>query len=289
MADTQAKIIDGKAIAAELKEEMATEVAALTQQHGRAPGLAVIIVGDDPASHVYVKNKKIGCEKVGIRSFSTELPENTTQEHLLGLIAELNNNPRVDGILVQFPMPAHISEERILNAIAVDKDVDGFHPYNIGCLAARQPELRSCTPYGCLKLIESTGIDLHGKEAVVVGASNNVGRPMALELLLAGSTVTVAHRFTQDLESHIKRADIVVAAAGKQGLIKGEWIKEGAIVIDVGIHRLEDGSLTGDVNFEDASKRAGWITPVPGGVGPMTITMLLANTVTAFKNHVGHE
>ncbi len=289
MADSQAKIIDGKAIAASLKEEMAVEVAALTKQHGRAPGLAVIIVGDDPASHVYVKNKKIGCERVGIVSFSHELPASTTQEHLLGLIAELNHNPHVDGILVQFPVPAHINEEKIVHAIAVDKDVDGFHPFNIGSLAARQPELRSCTPYGCLKLIESTGIDLHGKEAVVVGASNNVGRPMALELLLAGSTVTVAHRFTQNLEAHINRADIVVAAAGKQGLIKGEWIKEGAIVIDVGIHRLKDGSLTGDVDFEQASKRAGWITPVPGGVGPMTITMLLANTVTAFKNHVGHE
>jgi len=284
-----AQIIDGKALATQLKAEMKVEVDALTAQHGRAPGLAVIIVGNDPASHVYVKNKKIGCEQVGIVSFSTELPESTTQEHLLGLIADLNKNPRVDGILVQFPMPEHISEERILNAIAVDKDVDGFHPYNIGCLAARQPELRSCTPYGCLKLIESTGIDLHGKEAVVVGASNNVGRPMALELLLAGATVTVTHRFTEDLESHIKRADIVVAAAGKQGLIKGEWIKEGAIVVDVGIHRLEDGSLTGDVDFEDASKRAGYITPVPGGVGPMTITMLLANTVTAFKAHVGHD
>jgi methylenetetrahydrofolate dehydrogenase (NADP+)/methenyltetrahydrofolate cyclohydrolase len=288
MENKRAKIIDGKALATQLKDEMKVEVDALTQQHGRAPGLAVIIVGNDPASHVYVKNKKIACEQVGITSLSTELPESTTQEHLLGLIADLNKNPRVDGILVQFPMPEHISEERILNAIAVDKDVDGFHPYNIGCLAARQPELRSCTPYGCLKLIESTGIDLHGKEAVVVGASNNVGRPMALELLLAGATVTVAHRFTQNLESHIGRADIVVAAAGKQGLIKGEWIKEGAIVIDVGIHRLENGSLTGDVNFEDASKRAGWITPVPGGVGPMTITMLLANTVTAFKAHVGH-
>ena len=289
MGESTAKIIDGKAIAAGLKSEMADEVAALTQQHGRAPGLAVIIVGDDPASHVYVKNKKIGCEQVGIVSFSHELPVSTTQEHLLGLIAELNQNPRVDGILVQFPVPDHINEEKIIHAIAVDKDVDGFHPFNIGSLAARQPELRSCTPYGCLKLIESTGIDLHGKEAVVVGASNNVGRPMGLELLLAGSTVTVTHRFTQNLESHIKRADIVVAAAGKQGLIKGEWIKEGAIVIDVGIHRLEDGSLTGDVNFDEASKRAGWITPVPGGVGPMTITMLLANTVAAFKIHVGHD
>jgi len=282
-----AKIIDGKALAAKLKVDMQVDITSLAQKYGRAPGLAVVIVGDDPASHVYVKNKKIACEQVGIKSFSYELPAETSQEHILGLVAELNQNPLVDGILVQFPVPEHISEERILNAIAVDKDVDGFHPYNIGCLAARQPELRSCTPYGCLKLIESTGIDLHGKEAVVVGASNNVGRPMALELLLAGATVTVAHRFTENLQSHIERADIVVAAAGKQGLIKGEWIKEGAIVIDVGIHRLEDGSLTGDVDFEAASKRAGWITPVPGGVGPMTITMLLANTVTAFKNHVG--
>ncbi|MDQ6984565.1 MAG: bifunctional methylenetetrahydrofolate dehydrogenase/methenyltetrahydrofolate cyclohydrolase FolD [Ghiorsea sp.] len=282
-----AKIIDGKALASKLKAEMQLEVTNLRNALGRAPGLAVVIVGDDPASHVYVRNKKTACEKIGITSFSYELPTETTQEHLLGLVAELNKDPKVDGILVQFPVPEHISEQRILNAIAVDKDVDGFHPYNIGCLAARQPELRSCTPYGCLKLIESTGIKLHGKEAVVIGASNNVGRPMALELLLAGATVTVAHRFTNNLKSHIERADIVVAAAGKQGLIQGEWIKQGAVVIDVGIHRLDDGTLTGDVDFEAASKRAGWITPVPGGVGPMTIAMLLSNTITAFKNHVG--
>jgi len=185
------------------------------------------------------------------------------------------------------PLPAAINAERVLNAIDANKDVDGFHPYNVGCLAVRQPALRSCTPYGCMKLLETTGIDLHGKEAVIVGASNIVGRPMALELLLAGATVTVTHRFTQDLAAHIQRADVVVAAAGKRGLIRGEWIKEGAIVIDVGIHRLEDGSLTGDVDFEEAAKRAGWITPVPGGVGPMTITMLMANTITAFKQHVG--
>ncbi|MDX8381966.1 MAG: bifunctional methylenetetrahydrofolate dehydrogenase/methenyltetrahydrofolate cyclohydrolase FolD [Ghiorsea sp.] len=282
-----AKIIDGKAIADQLKNEMQLEVASLTKQCGRAPGLAVILVGDDPASHVYVKNKKIGCEKVGITSYSYPLPAETSQEHLLGLIAELNDDAKVDGILVQLPVPAHINADKILNAIASDKDVDGFHPDNVGCLAVRQPELRSCTPFGCMKLLESTGVDLHGKEAVVVGASNIVGRPMALELLLAGVTVTVAHRFTENLEAHINRADIVVAAAGKQGLIKGEWIKPGAIIIDVGIHRLEDGSLTGDVNFAEASKKAGWITPVPGGVGPMTITMLLANTITAFKNHVG--
>ncbi len=282
-----AQVIDGKALAAKLKDEMHTQVAELKQQCGRAPGLAVILVGDDPASQVYVKNKKAACKQVGITSFSHQLPASITQEHLLGLIAELNNDPKVDGILVQLPLPAHIQANKVLNTIQADKDVDGFHPYNVGCLAVRQPELRSCTPYGCMKLLETTGVDLHGKEAVVVGASNIVGRPMALELLLAGATVTVAHRFTENLQSHIERADIVIAAAGKQGLIKGEWIKEGAIVIDVGIHRLEDGSLTGDVDFESASKRAGWITPVPGGVGPMTITMLLANTISAFKNHVG--
>lgn len=282
-------ILDGKALAARLKDEMQVEVGALTKQHGRAPGLAVIIVGHDPASHIYVKNKKIACEKVGIKSFSYELDESTTQEHLLGLIAELNADPKVDGILVQLPVPAHINADKVLNAIASDHDVDGFHPYNVGCLAVRQPALRPCTPYGCMKLIEAAGIDLHGKEAVIVGASNIVGRPMALELLLAGATVTVTHRFTENLKAHIERADVVIAAAGKQGLIKGEWIKKGGIVIDVGIHRLEDGSLTGDVSFESASKRAGWITPVPGGVGPMTITMLLANTIAAFKNHVGHE
>ena len=282
-----AQIIDGKALAAKLKVDMQMDVTTLAQKHGRAPGLAVILVGDDPASHVYVKNKKIACEQVGIASFSHQLPASTTQEHLLGLIAELNNDPKVDGILVQLPLPEHIHADKVLNTIQADKDVDGFHPFNVGCLAVRQPALRSCTPYGCIKLIETTGIDLHGKEAVVVGASNIVGRPMALELLLAGATVTVCHRFTENLQPHIERADIVVAAAGKQGLIKGEWIKEGAVVIDVGIHRLEDGSLTGDVDFEAASKRAGYITPVPGGVGPMTITMLLANTITAFKNHVG--
>ncbi|MDQ7001351.1 MAG: bifunctional methylenetetrahydrofolate dehydrogenase/methenyltetrahydrofolate cyclohydrolase FolD [Ghiorsea sp.] len=282
-----AKIIDGKALASKLKVDMQMDVITLAQKHGRPPGLAVILVGDDPASHVYVKNKEIACEKVGVASLSYKLPADTSKEHLLGLIAELNADPKVDGILVQLPLPEHINAHKVLNAIDADKDVDGFHPFNVGSLAVRQPALRSCTPYGCIKLIESTGIDFHGKEAVVVGASNIVGRPMALELLLAGATVTVTHRFTENLQSHVERADIVVAAAGKQGLIKGEWIKQGAIVIDVGIHRLEDGSLTGDVDFEAASKRAGWITPVPGGVGPMTITMLLSNTITAFKNHVG--
>jgi len=284
-----AKILDGKALAERMRLEMREQTDALCEQHGRAPGLAVILVGDDPASHVYVKNKKIGCEKAGIVSFSYELDANTTQQHLLGLISELNADPKVDGILVQLPVPAHINAKVILQAIDPSKDVDGFHPYNIGSLTVRQPTLRSCTPYGCMKLLEETGEDLHGKEAVIVGASNIVGRPMAMELLLAGATVTICHRFTQNLQAHIERADIVVAAAGKQGLVQGEWIKEGAIVIDVGIHRLEDGSLTGDVDFEAASRHAAWITPVPGGVGPMTITMLLANTIQAFRAHVGDD
>lgn len=284
-----ANILDGKALSDRLRGDMQHEINTLKTHFGRAPGLAVIIVGDDPASHVYVRNKKLACEKVGIVSFSHELPAETTQQHLLGLISELNANPKVDGILVQLPVPDHIDAKTIITAIDPAKDVDGFQPYNIGSLAARIPALRPCTPYGCMKLLEETGVDLHGQEAVVVGASNMVGRPMALELLLAGATVTITHRFTRDLRSHIERADIVVAAAGKQGLIQGEWIKPGAIVIDVGIHRMEDGKLTGDVDFAIASQRASWITPVPGGVGPMTITMLLANTIEAFKNHIGEQ
>ncbi|MFQ5344565.1 MAG: bifunctional methylenetetrahydrofolate dehydrogenase/methenyltetrahydrofolate cyclohydrolase FolD [Mariprofundus sp.] len=286
---TCAKILDGKALAARMRSKLADEVAELSEKHGRAPGLAVILVGDDPASQVYVRNKKSGCKKMGIASFAHDLPANTSQQHLLGLISELNADPKVDGILVQLPVPDHINPDSLIEAIDPGKDVDGFHPYNVGRLAARKPALRSCTPYGCMKLLEETGLDLHGKECVIVGASNIVGRPMALELLLAGATVTIAHKFTRDLRSHVERADIVVAAAGKQGLIKGEWIKPGATVIDVGIHRLEDNSLTGDVEFEAASKRAAWITPVPGGVGPMTITMLLANTIEAFKIHVGDK
>ncbi len=282
-----ATILDGKALAARMRKTLADEVSELTEKHGRAPGLAVILVGSDPASQVYVRNKKSACANMGIESFSHDLPADTTQQHLLGLISELNASPKVDGILVQLPVPNHINPDSLIEAIDPGKDVDGFHPYNVGRLAARKPALRSCTPYGCMKLLEETGMDLHGKECIIVGASNIVGRPMALELLLAGSTVTISHKFTRNLCSHVERADIVVAAAGKQGLIKGEWIKPGATVIDVGIHRLEDGSLTGDVEFEAAAERAAWITPVPGGVGPMTITMLLANTVDAFKTHVG--
>jgi len=261
-----AKILDGKALAARMRKTLTTEVADLTEKHGRAPGLAVILVGSDPASQVYVRNKKSGCANMGIESFAHDLPADTTQQHLLGLISELNANPKVDGILVQLPVPDHINPDSLIEAIDPGKDVDGFHPYNVGRLAARKPALRSCTPYGCMKLLEETGLDLHGKECVIVGASNIVGRPMALELLLAGATVTIAHKFTHNLRSHVERADIVVAAAGKQGLIQGEWIKPGAIVIDVGIHRLDDGSLTGDVEYDAAAEHAAWITPVPGGV-----------------------
>ncbi|MDX8414295.1 MAG: bifunctional methylenetetrahydrofolate dehydrogenase/methenyltetrahydrofolate cyclohydrolase FolD [Mariprofundales bacterium] len=281
------KILDGKALSAQMRQSMCSKITNLSQRHGRAPGLAVILVGDDPASQIYVRNKANGCRDLGIHSISHPLPSDTSQQHLLGLIGELNQDPKVDGILVQLPVPEQINADTIIGAIDPSKDVDGFHPYNIGCLTARIPALRPCTPYGCMKLIEQTGVDLHGKEAVIVGASNIVGRPMAMELLLAGATVTITHRFTADLAAHIARADVVVAAVGKPGLIDGEWIKPGAIVIDVGINRLPDGSLAGDVDFATASKRAGWITPVPGGVGPMTITMLLVNTITAFRHHVG--
>jgi methylenetetrahydrofolate dehydrogenase (NADP+)/methenyltetrahydrofolate cyclohydrolase len=289
MTTSHAHILDGKALAARMRQNISRETELLTQKHGRKPGLAVILVGLDPASQVYVAAKQTGCENAGIASFSHELPADTSQQHLLGLISELNQDPKVDGILVQLPVPDHIDPDTIIEAIDPGKDVDGFHPYNLGRLAARQPALRSCTPYGCMKLIEETGVDLHGLECVIVGASNIVGRPMALELLLAGATVTVTHKFTENLRSHIERADLVVAAAGKQGLIQGEWIKPGAIIIDVGIHRLADRTLTGDVDFDAASKKAAWITPVPGGVGPMTITMLLANTIQAFKTHVGES
>jgi len=282
-----ARTLDGKAVSTRMRKGMREEVAQLTERHGRAPGLAVILVGENHASQVYVRNKKKACSDAGIVSFSHELDESTSQQHLLGLIAELNANPLVDGILVQLPLPEHIDPETVIEAIDPGKDVDGFHPYNIGRLAARIPALRPCTPFGCMKLLEETGADLYGMEAVIVGASNIVGRPMGLELLLAGCTVTTAHRFSRNLEAHVRRADIVVAAAGKPGLVKGEWVKPGAIVLDVGITRGEDGKLVGDIEYEEAAKNAGWITPVPGGVGPMTITMLLFNTMAAFRIHMG--
>ena len=278
-----AQIIDGKAIATRLREDIKSRVAARTDQGLRSPGLAVILVGADPASQVYVGSKRKACDELGFKSVSHDLPASTSEADLLKLINELNKDPEIDGILVQLPLPEHIDSERIIESIRHDKDVDGFHPYNIGRLAVRMPVFRSCTPYGVMKLLETIyeEDDLHGKEAVVVGASNHVGRPMGLELLLAGCTVTTTHRFTRDLESHVRRADIVVVGVGKPGLVKGEWIKPGAVVIDIGINRLESGKLVGDVEFDSASRNAGWITPVPGGVGPMTVTMLMYNTLYA--------
>ncbi|ACO78542.1 bifunctional 5,10-methylene-tetrahydrofolate dehydrogenase/ 5,10-methylene-tetrahydrofolate cyclohydrolase [Azotobacter vinelandii CA] len=276
-----AKLIDGKAIAASLRQQIAQCVAERRQQGLRAPGLAVILVGTDPASQVYVSHKRKDCEEVGFHSRAYDLPASTTQGELLSLIDRLNEDSAIDGILVQLPLPVHLDASLLLERIRPDKDVDGFHPYNIGRLAQRMPLLRPCTPKGIMTLLQSTGANLYGLDATVVGASNIVGRPMALELLLAGCTVTVTHRFTRNLAEHVSRADLVIAAAGKPGLVKGEWIKPGAIVIDVGINRLDDGRLVGDVEFSSAAARAEWITPVPGGVGPMTRACLLENTLHA--------
>lgn len=277
----KAQLIDGKKIAAHLRRDIADKVNQRREKGLRIPGLAVILVGSDPASQVYVAHKRKDCEEVGFISRSYDLPAETGQEELLALIDTLNKDPEVDGILVQLPLPAHLNASLLLERIRPDKDVDGFHPYNIGRLAQRIPLLRPCTPLGIIRLLKSTGVSLYGLNATVVGASNIVGRPMALELLLAGCTTTVAHRFTHDLEEHVRRSDLVVVAVGKPGLVKGEWIKPGAIVIDVGINRMEDGRLQGDVDFDEAAKRAAWITPVPGGVGPMTRACLLENTLNA--------
>jgi methylenetetrahydrofolate dehydrogenase (NADP+)/methenyltetrahydrofolate cyclohydrolase len=279
-----AQLIDGKAIAASLRQQIAQRVAERSQRGLRVPGLAVILVGNDPASEVYVSHKRKDCEEVGFFSKAYDLPADTEQTELLTLIDELNADPKIDGILVQLPLPAHLDVSLLLERIHPDKDVDGFHPYNIGRLAQRIPVLRPCTPKGIMTLLQSTGADLYGMHAVIVGASNIVGRPMALELLLAGCTVTVTHRFTKDLPGHLASADLVVVAAGKPGLVKGEWIKPGAIVIDVGINRQADGKLIGDVVFETALPRASWITPVPGGVGPMTRACLLENTLHAAEH-----
>lgn len=276
-----AQIIDGKTIAAELKQKIkaATQMRLATGK--RRPGLAVVLLGDNPASQVYVGSKRRSCEEVGFKSESFDLPETTSEQELLDLITQLNEDDEIDGILVQLPLPSHINSDAVIEQIAPHKDVDGFHPYNIGRLAQRNPQLRPCTPKGVITMMQSVGIDLRGKEAVVVGASNIVGRPMGLELLLAGCTTTVCHRMTKDLESHVRRAEVLVVAVGKPGFIPGDWIREGAVVIDVGINRLENGKLTGDVEFDKASEKAAWITPVPGGVGPMTVATLLENTLFA--------
>ncbi|MFB9145715.1 bifunctional methylenetetrahydrofolate dehydrogenase/methenyltetrahydrofolate cyclohydrolase FolD [Halomonas alkalicola] len=280
-----AQLIDGKSIAARVRQQVARQVQARRDAGARVPGLAVVLVGQDPASAVYVRNKHNACVEAGIESFRHQLPAETSQEELEALVDRLNADPTVDGILVQLPLPAHLDARPILERIRPDKDVDGFHPYNLGRLAQRLPMLRPCTPKGVMTLLEQSDLRVRGLDATVVGASNIVGRPMALELMLAGCTTTVCHRFTQNLEEHVRRADLLVVAVGKPGLVKGEWVKEGAIVIDVGINRLEDGSLAGDVDFAAAAERASWITPVPGGVGPMTVATLLENTLQAADMH----
>jgi methylenetetrahydrofolate dehydrogenase (NADP+)/methenyltetrahydrofolate cyclohydrolase len=275
------QIIDGKAIAAQIRQSVKLAVQQRLAAGRRPPGLAVIQVGRDPASEVYVANKRKACRDVGFVSKAYDLPEDIGQDALLSLIDRLNDDSEIDGILVQLPLPRDIDPETVIERIHPDKDVDGFHPYNIGRLAVRMPLMRPCTPHGVMTLLKSTGAELRGQEAVVVGASNIVGRPMSLELLLAGCTVTTCHRFTKDLHAHVARADILVVAVGKPGLVRGEWIKPGAAIIDVGITRDAQGKLIGDVDFASASRRAGWITPVPGGVGPMTVATLLQNTLYA--------
>ena len=279
-----AKLIDGKAIAKGVKLAVKARIDIRRENNQRLPGLAVVLVGHDPASEIYVRNKRTACEQAGILSHVHDLPGETSEQTLLDLIDRLNADNGVDGILVQFPLPAHIDPDKVTERILPDKDVDGFHPYNIGRLALRRPSLRSCTPRGVITLLEHTGESFYGRQAVVVGASNHVGRPMVLELLLAGCTVTSCHRFTRDLEVHVGNAEILVVAVGKPGIVSGEWVKPGATVIDVGINRLDDGSLAGDIGFAEARERAGWITPVPGGVGPMTVATLMENTLYATEH-----
>ena len=278
-----AQNISGKAIAEDMLNSIKSRINQRLSAGKRAPSLAVILVGADPASSIYVRNKRLACEKVGIHSIAYDLSPEIKEAELLALIQKLNEDDTVDGILVQSPLPAQIDEKLIIEHISASKDVDGFHPYNIGRLAVRQPTLRSCTPFGVIKMLNSVNINLKGLDAVVVGVSNHVGRPMALELLLAGCTVTCCHRHTKNLQDNVSRADLVVAAAGKAGLIKGEWIKPGAIVVDIGINRLENGTICGDVDFETAKQHAAWITPVPGGVGPMTVATLMENTLLAME------
>ncbi|WP_283121666.1 bifunctional methylenetetrahydrofolate dehydrogenase/methenyltetrahydrofolate cyclohydrolase FolD [Neisseria subflava] len=280
-----AQLIDGKKISQQRIEAVAQAVKARQEKGLHTPCLAVVLVGDDPASGVYVRNKKLACQKSGIESRSYELPSETTQNDLLKLVDELNSDPAVDGILVQLPLPAHIDSQAVLERIEPHKDVDGFHPYNVGRLVVKMPLMRPCTPKGVMTLLEAYGVDPKGKKAVVVGASNIVGRPQALELLLSRATVTICHSATQNLADEVAAADILVVGVGIPNFVKGEWVKPGAVVIDVGINRLDDGSLCGDVEFDVAKERASMITPVPGGVGPMTIATLLENTVHAASLH----
>lgn len=280
-----ASLIDGKAIAQQLRTSVKEKVQQRLDKGLRAPGLAVILVGNDPASEVYVGSKRRACEEVGFVSRSFDLPETTSQDELLDLIRELNHDDAIDGILVQLPLPEGLDANLVIETISPNKDVDGFHPSNVGKLALRQPGLRPCTPKGIMTLFDSTGVNPHGLDALVVGASNIVGRPMTLELLLAGCTVTTTHRFTKNLEQKVRNADLLVVAVGKPAFIPGDWIKEGAIVIDVGINRLDNGTLVGDVEYDVAKEKASFITPVPGGVGPMTVASLIENTLIACQEY----
>ena len=280
-----AQIISGTELAASIRETIAQRAAELTAL-GHQPGLAVVLVGEDPASQVYVRNKVSACEKAGFKSVMHRMPENTSQDALVGLVEQLNDDPTIHGILVQLPLPKHLDSHLVIESISAKKDVDGFHVSNAGLLMTGKPLFRPCTPYGVMKMLELTGIELRGAEAVVIGASNIVGKPQAMLLLQQGATVTLCNSKTKDLKSHCQRADVLVVAVGRPNMITGDMIKPGAVVIDVGINRLPDGKLCGDVDFDSAKEVAGWITPVPGGVGPMTITMLLQNTIEAVERSI---
>lgn len=278
-----AKLLDGKAISTSMQMQIKKEIAQLWQTTQHYPGLAVILIGNDPASAVYVRNKQRVSEAVGIQFQLHHLDDTISEQAVIDLIDSLNHDDAIHGILVQMPLPSHINSETIVEKIRADKDVDGFHPYNIGRLAIRAPMLRPSTPYGVMALLEAAGEQYYGREAVVVGASNHVGRPMALELLLAGATVTMCHRFTKNLKAHVGSADILIVAVGKPGIVLGEWVKPGATVIDVGINRTDSNKLIGDIDTKGLMQRAAWVTPVPGGVGPMTVAMLMKNTLQAAK------